>query len=432
MMIKIERLFFYLLVFSLPFQRRMTTYSFSVEFNEWSSAFLYFTDVVLGVIFFLWLWRLPEDKIIFDKTDCWLLSFLGVVCISLSVAQNLTLGLYQGLKLLEFALLFFYVKYNFSRLFNFERLLQVVVASGLFQALLAISQFFFQKDLGLLRIFGESIIGPQVAGVAKIDMPGFEILRAYGTFPHSNPLALFLFITLACLVCLFFLKNYTSFKARIFFVVASFILILSFLLTFSRAITALAALALLFYLILSKNKLLPMILLINVILLSWLLYPELTHRYDPVNLLDSQAVNFRIFYNQLALAMIKSNPLLGVGAGNFVWRSADFWASMDLIKYTLKKDGVGYWVFQPAHNVFLLIAAETGLLGLATFLIFLFLIIRKVFVDLPNPSVKICFMFGVLCFTVLLSIDHYLWTLQQGSLLLWISLGLLAGRAIAK
>ena len=43
---------------------------------------------------------------------------------------------------------------------------------------------------------GESILGPEIPGVAKIVVAGGKILRAYGTFPHPNILAAFLLLGL--------------------------------------------------------------------------------------------------------------------------------------------------------------------------------------------------------------------------------------------
>lgn len=428
-LVKIEKIFFYLLIFSLPFQKRAIIYITGVEFNEWNTLYLYLTDMILAVVLVGWLWRLKKQKIILGQADYLLLGFLLLVLLSVIRAQNQILALYQWFKLLEFSLLFFYIRHNFDQLYRLKDLLIVFIGSGLLQAIIAIAQFFYQKSLGLY-IFEESILGPQVVGVAKIDMPGFEILRSYGTFPHANPLALFILLTLISLVVMFSTKQYQSLKYRLLFTTVSFLFVLAFLMSFSRAIALIAALLFLAYSAITSKRVLSLILLLNILTVSWLLYPELTHRYDPKTIIDSQAVNFRLFYNDIAIAMIKNSPFWGVGAGNFVWRSADFWSRTELIEAALKKDGLGAWIFQPAHNVFLLIGAEVGMLGLVVFLLFLLIVFKQFLLRLTHINYKNYSILCILCLVALFFIDHYLWTLQQGSLLLWIGLGLLAAESV--
>src|SRR3989344_5735194 len=83
------------------------------------------------------------------KIDIILILFLISAFISLSQAKNFQLGFYQWLKLLEFVLFFFYVKYNFGNIFHFERIAQVFIVSGLFQSIIAIGQYSKQTSLGL-------------------------------------------------------------------------------------------------------------------------------------------------------------------------------------------------------------------------------------------------------------------------------------------
>ncbi len=70
-------------------------------------------------------------------------------------------------------------------------------------ALLFISTMMLQAILGIAQVaignsaLGESMISAQTAGVAKIMIAGEPLLRAYGTFPHSNVLAGYLVVALA-------------------------------------------------------------------------------------------------------------------------------------------------------------------------------------------------------------------------------------------
>ena len=147
-----------------------------------------------------------------------------------------------------------------------------------------------------------------------------------------------------------------------------------------------------------------------IIILFW---PYLASRFDIESGLADQSFNLRSFYNQVALSFIVQNPALGVGIGNFVWA---FQNSQQLVEP---------WMYQPVHNIYLLIAAETGLLGLLAFLIFLFLTIRSAWKYRFNS--KESYLLFAICFLLLVGLfDHFEWDLQQGQILFWLFLGMLA------
>lgn len=74
----------------------------------------------------------------------------------------------------------------------------------------------------------------------------------------------------------------------------------------------------------------------------------------------------RMKLNQVALNMIAAQPLLGVGINTFV----DVMRQYDTT-------GVTYYFPQPVHNVYLLVAAETGLVGLGLFLLLMLMTFRE-------------------------------------------------------
>lgn len=64
--------------------------------------------------------------------------------------------------------------------------------------------------------------------------------------------------------------------------------------------------------------------------------------------------------NQIAYNMINTHPVMGVGQNNF----------MEVIR-SYDTTGITVFNMEPVHNVFLLIAAETGLMGLTLFILLL-------------------------------------------------------------
>jgi O-antigen ligase len=71
----------------------------------------------------------------------------------------------------------------------------------------------------------------------------------------------------------------------------------------------------------------------------------------------------RIELAVVAGKIISLSPLLGIGAGNFI---------IQLPANTVQRP---IWFLQPVHNIFLLLAAEIGLIGL---LLFVYFVIRNI------------------------------------------------------
>jgi len=421
-MLKLEKFVFYFLIFCLPFQVRKIIYQFRGDFNEWTSIYIYLTDILLVFVFLLWLWRKKKQRFfilrqaqdVIKKPGFWLGVFLMISFISLVQARNIGLGFYSWIKLLEMIGLFLYLKYNFKELFNFKKLSYVFIASGLWQSFIAISQYIQQKSLGL-RFLTESPLSPEIAGVAKIIVDGTKMIRAYGTFPHPNVLAVFIFICLFFTFCLFLNKK-NSFKSYIFLSVTFFFLFFTLFLTYARLVIFIFLLSSIIYFIIlfkkNKKQILSLFLLIIICLsiITYFAWPEISSRFYISA--GEQSIGLRLFYSQTSFLIIQEYPLLGIGIGNFVWEIRQM---LDLLSS---------WLHQPVHNIYLLIASETGLIGLFIFLMFLYQLLRKFNKKLKNKKHYLLLLI-VCAFLFLGLFDHYFWTLQQGQLIFWIVLGLI-------
>ena len=455
----IEKFFFYLLIFCIPFQTRKILFWNN---NEFQSVSLYFTDLLILSLFFFWLVHIKRTKIYLKRLDViWIKThiidlclalFLIISLISLIRADNIFLGIYKWVKLLEFIGLFWYVKnkYKEKEIFLQKTKIPIIflifILSGVFQSFIAISQYAYQKSIGL-KILGESYLGININGVAKILTNNLKIIRAYGTFPHPNILATFI---LVCLVFLFFLYikipnwskkfiwdhfynkdgiRFSKIKKDIFplngIILAGIypLLIFSLYLTFSRIVIFLWIFVSIFSFVwcwkynLYKRKVKEFALLFIIynLLFAILLFPELSFRFKVS--LQEQAISLRIFYIKIASVMISSFPILGIGLSQFPVKLSNF------------IDINNSWMAQPVHNIYLLIASEVGLLGLGIFLFFIICLIRNSLCKLEintyslfNFSYIIC----VLCFLIIGLFDHFFITIQQGQLMFWIMLGLCA------
>ncbi|MDD5589682.1 MAG: O-antigen ligase family protein [Candidatus Portnoybacteria bacterium] len=436
MLEKAERIFFYLFVFFLPFQTRALLKSFSQPFNEWTSVSFYLTDLLVLAVIFLWIIRIikKEGFLKIGKTEIVLFLFWLVGALSIFKAENSWLAIFRELKLVEFVFLFLYLKNNFSIYSlipwkesgqaRIEKLALVIISSGLLQSLIAIGQFFRQKSFGL-SFLDESPLASDLSGVAKISVEGSQMIRGYGLTPHPNVLAAFL--VSAIFVCLYLMigrfgKNKLT---DLGFSGALYVLMLGLAVTFSRTAILFGLLAVfvwLFYLFFKEKYralILRTALVFSVILLflTVVFWPLISNRFDSNLVLEGQAYDLRVFYNKTALEFIKHNSLLGVGIGNFV-------------PFFMEKEKLTEaWMYQPAHNLYLLIGSEMGILGLAVFLIFLVLVM----VGFYKNAFKKPIFFGIFLLTVsyllFAASDHYFWTIQQGGLMFWGLLGIMAGKS---
>jgi len=419
---KIEKLLFYLFIFSIPFQLRKILLLFATtdQFLEWTSGFLYFTDVLIITVLALAVLR---KGIKFKKIDLFLVLFLLIAGLSVIVAGNPGLSVYQLIKLIEFIVLFLYIRSNLSFL-GLKTIFKLVIISGVLESVLAIVQFFQQSSLGL-KYFEAGSFAPNIPGVATFFVDGYKLMRAYGTTPHPNVLAVFLFAAIFFLYFLY-IQPKTKKITRVILMSALAVLLLALILTFSRAViitffgSTLVFLGVSFFRsgFRSKFRIIALLLLIVVYtsVIMFVLWPEISGRFFSTSP-QEQAVTLRIYYNKIAVSTISENPFLGLGMGNFVWHLVN--------NYQLKE----FWLYQPVHNLYLLITSEVGIVGIILFLIFLgkLLIpeIKKFFKNKLN-IIGLCLnavMFSFLCLGL---IDHYFWTIQQSSLLLWLMLAMIS------
>ena len=279
-----------------------------------------------------------------------------------------------------------------------------------------------RKDWEVKALNHQFLPAHSSAIAAFIDQ-GHKIIRAYGTTPHPNILAVYLFVALGGF---YFIAVYWR-RKWLWHVTHAFIL-WAFLLTFSRTMIALWGLQFLvraFVIRFGKfkikywdNKIMRQrcIAIVAVTLIVGLVFTVVYWPYVVNRLtLSSQdeAVRLRVLYNHEAV----SNGIswLGTGIGNFVP-----WLMRQDVRLPLGE-------YQPVHNIYLLLYSEVGIIGLGLFMGYLLLTIyrfvkRAKFGDLYHLS------FFLIVVSLLVSglFDHTLLTSQVGRILLWLGLGLLS------
>ena len=283
-------------------------------------------------------------------------------------------------------------------------------------SLLGIYQFATQHDLGLQTV-GESIIGPYIWGVAKIEALGHVFLRSYGVFPHPNIFGAFLCLGIVAATGHALEKSANSKTREYLFVLLLIILyIFALFLTFSRAAWLGTGLGLTLCALFTWNKrrlvgiqryyLIFSSIALSALVIIFIMFPFIRQRG---NVFD-KAYHERKSYNSAAMEMVQDNPTFGLGPSE----------SLIHMKQYLDNEAKP-WEVQPIHNYYLLLAAEIGLPTLILFTLY-FGYGFKLWWNTRRQNNFRTITYGVgfiVCF-VLMFFDHYFYTFQASVLLFWI------------
>jgi O-antigen ligase len=425
-----------LFAFLIPFGTKKFLFDFPTPFrnvytSEYTSAFLYGSDILFLVCLFLLFFSKPlcwwEERFKKFKVPLFFLAlFLIFSALSLFSAGYFNFGVYSfgrlALGILSALMVGVALKSNIIR---FREIAFVISLAAVFEAVVGFLQFILSKSVGLWFL-GETIFGPGTPGIAKVLINGTEFVRAYGTMPHANILAGFLVLGLLSFFYLF-LKEEKKYL-RVLEAGGIFVVLTGLFLTFSRSgwITALVSclILLVWELFADKERRKRVIYLVSLLLvISSLLFVSLgwaisSRAHLSVN---EGPVSDRWTYDRIGAELVLSHPFLGVGIGNqlfYTYRAGLF------EKYDV--NSLGQW--QPIHNLYLMMGSEIGILGLISFIIFVILLISRSWNlfgiwDLEF-GISATMFFALLLFGLF---DHFLWDLELGRLMLWVTIGILLG-----
>lgn len=367
--------------------------------------------------------------------------------------------------------------------------IRILIVAAVIQAAIGIGQFAMQSAFAS-SLLGMSHYEAWQAGTSVLKNESGRFLRAYGSFPHPNILGGFLAIILVIAI--------TDFRFQIAncSVIASdrrrrgnpeenegtadsglprarrltltmtaewtglLIILLALILAFSRAAWLGAAMGIVAYCVfcirshVSGKKYVESG--SNIISRSWnyvtflktlgvlgiaaavfvfVLRDQVFPRFDSATIGREGSVSERMVSLADAKTLIAGHPLLGVGAGNFT--AAIMEHNPDRL----------VWSVQPAHNVFVLVLAELGAVGLVLFSLFVGGVIYSVILSVAkNPGIprqarndsmdRVCLkkqsiIFGIAFLALLpgLLLDHWLWSSHFGLLFFFLLAGLTMRRA---
>ncbi len=283
-------------------------------------------EILLILIITNWflLLFLKKEKIQINTPLTWpLLSYWLAGLFSIFSSQFLMKSLEELLNLTEYVLLAFIAMKQFQTSQRIQKLIPVIILSSSFIALDGLIQFFLNHDLILFRpaaIFQNTI-------------------RITASFSHPNNLAAFLIMAIPFTAAKWYEKKQP-------FYIFNFLLVLcALVLTYSRGGWVGLAVSMLIFAIIRDKKLLIVFLIFLII--SLFTFPNiLTERIKDIFNPQNTTTQMRFETWKTTWGLFLQKPILGYGLKNF--------------SLLLEK---GY-----AHNCYLQILFETGMLGLLSFL----------------------------------------------------------------
>ncbi len=330
-------------------------------------------DLLVALLVALWLARMIAQeraiRIQFPPLSFAFVLFLGAALLSTTVTLSLQHTAKETVKWLEMFAIYLYVANNLNRA-QIIRSLGVLFLAGLAEAAIGIYQFLFR-------------VGPEGFGLFG------RFMRAYGTFEQPNPFAgylgLIIPVALGMALTLAVLRGRSADRrGRLWDLILAglaagtlVVVLAALLMSWSRGAWLGVGAALLVTVVVQSRRAfvastIAAFLLVFVVLLSSInVIPEaIAERFsgigDYFGIFDVRGVKVddanyaiveRMAHWQAAMEMFVDHPALGVGLGNY---------EVVYPVYALPRwsDPLGH-----AHNYYLNVAAEAGLVGLVAYLI---------------------------------------------------------------
>ncbi len=330
-----------------------------------------YTKFFLGGLFLILSLQKKDIRFVFNRYDAPLLLFL--VCILSGVFQaqdrEAALKTYSDIFLILLPL-YYLVKYIFLSNRNISIITRTICICSGIVAFFGFLEWIFAKNL----IYEYFIANPYYRRFVNC-----YVQRPMSTQFNPAPLASYLLISIPFNFLL--IRDRISFF-RIFGAVSVMVSIFVLILTFSRGSFLGLGCLIIFYLW-HKGKRLSsglflLVLILIVAVCSYFPVKNNFSRFGTKGIIYGRAYTsilseYRIIRLKTAFRMLRDYPFFGVGLNNYRTRF-DEYRSMD--KKRLHKIEIPHEI-KIADNMYLTLLAETGLVGVSGFFIFVFLLFRK-------------------------------------------------------
>ncbi|MBU3158686.1 O-antigen ligase family protein [Clostridium frigoris] len=336
-------------------------------------------DILLGIVVFAYFVKLIIEKAtrerfiygirdIFSSTlSICILILLGIMLLSTSYALEKTLALTESARFLTYVFIFFVIKYEFNTKKLVKNLLKCYIFTASILSIFGIIQHFTR--IGLDKKFVEHYSS------------GYSVVRIAATMFNPNAYSAFLILIIFPVVMLTIYEKNKKIKS--IYGIISVLLFVNIIMTYSRNAQLGVCIGAVVLCVIYSYKL---IIAFGVIGVLTLFMPSVL---DTVQALTNASRNAsRIKLWKTAIMMIKEHPILGVGNGNFISRYNE---------YVSKYKGLSYNAYKryPAHNSYLKVESELGIVGIVSFLAILvtsLFRVKKLFTLTDDKFIKAFYM----------------------------------------
>jgi O-antigen ligase len=331
---------------------------------------VYTFDVALYLLYGVWLAQLARGSAPLPKLrvlDVAALVMLGWLVMSALLGTNLLLSIDAVLYYVRMYLIYLYVANNLRTAGHVRNFVRMLLALIVIEGIVCIIQYATKTNFGAIPDFvGSQVHQIRIASGEDAGLSGL-LFRARGTLGYDTPLGHWFELLLPIPVSLWAVSKKRSEQIAYIGVIA--LGFAGLVLTFARgAWMGLATATIVLFLLLCRRMRVTRRYLLAlgvvaatlglVVLLLWT--PIQARLFSEKAIFAS--VNWRGRLNQAAIEMILADPLSGMGPGSFSEQAQQSATAQALFS---KRTNI------KAHNVYLVVASESGLVGLELFLAFL-------------------------------------------------------------
>jgi putative inorganic carbon (HCO3(-)) transporter len=274
-----------------------------------------------------------------EKLSILLVILLGIMLVSTIYAVDKKIALSESARFITYIFMYFIIKYEFNSKKQINILLNCYIFISFILGSIGIVQHFTGFALA------EKFIKTNAFGTG---------LKIASTFFNPNAYGAYLILIIFPVIMLSIYEKNKNKKLMYFFL--SMLLITNLLMTFSR--NALLGFGL-GVLVLGLIYSIKLIFALGGFSILMFFIPSVSQRVIDITSLSQNESRIKLW--KTAIMMIREHPIIGVGNGNFVTRYNEY-----VIKYKELK----YQSYQnyPAHNSYLKVQSELGIIGIVSFL----------------------------------------------------------------
>lgn len=422
-----KNFFLVVVILGIPLQVKTTLYGYTLnQIGGPGGIDLLLADCALIALYIHWLYecliRKHERTVYFSSIELLILISIFISCISLLEAVDLTLGVIDLLRMVKVTLLYLYLANNIKQTKELKLVLFMLFVGVFIHNIVSIGQY----SLGGRRL-GLAFLG-EVQEWNYLGWVSSTQERPGGLMQGANTSAVYLICIMPFVfTSLFWIKG----RAEVAFclsILASCIFVL--VITLSRAgwLGFLVSFSTLLYLAVKKKfiqykKHFHYCLLFTFVSVVFLTFFS-TKIIDRIFYASHLSGYFRSSVNEMTITMIYSHPIFGLGLNNYQQNAPDYFRDMPdprNVSHLIREEVV-------VHNLYLLVTAETGLLGLIVFLIILYLLLKRSLFIFRSDK-PIISSIGIACFCFVLGfmaseIFDFSYRLDQLFYLFWALAGL--------